>query len=135
MLVSVVLVVVDVFCAPASGVQRMCLKTPQEVFSRITAREYTWATPKQSAAAGAPVEASINDTELDKLLAAGGAGGTTLTALRVVTQSPVVQLTAKQVREQIKLLPDGLLGRGTRLSSACACGVACGEWSWQVGVG
>jgi hypothetical protein len=75
----------------------------QDVFTRATMHEYSWlpgttsGNPNENAPA---VEAGITDTQLDKQMA--GAAGT----------CPIVQLSKEDLRSQIQLLPDGLLGRG-----------------------
>jgi hypothetical protein len=73
--------------------------------------EYSWLLDATSGAPddGSPaVEAGISDAQLDKQMTDDGG------------VCPIVQLSKEDLRSQIQLLPDGLLGRGVRPTrSAC----------------
>jgi hypothetical protein len=95
----------------------------QEVFTRATAHAYQWAPAPANAV---PVEAEVNDVALDAHLAAavlavseGGSERTTpagmthsMTNVLAAAHCPIVCLSRKDVETQLKLVPDGLLGRG-----------------------
>ncbi len=66
--------------------------------------DYVWllGTPTEEPNDAPVVEAGITDTQLDKQMAED------------VGTCPIVQLSKNDLRSQIQLLPDGLLGRGVR---------------------
>jgi hypothetical protein len=86
-------------------VQFIALAALQDVFTRATMHDYVWllGTPTEDPDNDAPaIEAGISDAQLDKQMAANGG------------MCPIVQLSKEDLRSQIQLLPQGLLGRGMR---------------------
>lgn len=90
----------------------------QEVFTRATAFSYTWGITCPGLV---PVEAGVNDLQLDSMMvdAKEAASSQVISqsaanqATKVVScEAPIMQLTKEDVRQQIVLLQDGLLGRG-----------------------
>lgn len=93
---------------------------PQEVFMRTTAMSYAWAVNPKSEV---HIEAGINDVQLDRMKTeypCQTSSGCYDPGHATHDQCPVVvQLTAEQVRKQIVLLQDGLLGRGEHMCCVC----------------
>ncbi len=72
-----------------------------------TAQNYTWIEAASLAGPLQAVEAGVNDTQLDRMLQKGSV------ALQgAPLYCPAVQLSKDELRQQVQLLSDGLLGRG-----------------------
>jgi hypothetical protein len=79
----------------------------QDLFWSTTARSYSWATTNSDIA----VEANTNAASLDNLALPSGRDTGSVT-------SPIVQLTAEQLRQHIILVAGGLVATGSNTSSA-----------------
>lgn len=78
---------------------------------RTTAHDYSWVPRTKDLTKHVPIEAGLNEGELDRLVA-----GTAGSSAQEPTPSPIMRLTSAELRDQVQLVPNGLMGQGADLA-------------------